>query len=211
MQKIAPLADVMIRLGVPPQALDQAAHLYWQNFGRQIMPLPVRRHRGEAFVANALRLSNVLVALNAQGRVLGMAGLRDASGGMLDHCSTRFVAAWGPMGRPLHWAFGFYRAGGDTSDLIIDGIAVLRQFRGQGLARALIEAAAEHAHLRGYPGLCAEVQRGNHPATALYLSSGFQLSGESRIGWPWSGRAQIMRRPVPAYSPRSYPSPAPEA
>lgn len=197
--------DVTICLGIPDKARAQAARLYWQSFGRQILPVPVGRAKGEALVAKALRSENVLVALDPAGRLLGMVGLRDASGGVLKGGAASFTAIWPWIGRALYSALGYYRAGPDTSDMVIDGIAVLPQFRGQGLARALIKNAAQQARERGYPGLRAEVASGNQAAIALYLSMGFQPQGQHPVGWPWSGQAQIMHRPLQERSPRSSP------
>lgn len=64
----------------------------------------------------------------------------------------------------------------DEQALVIS-MWVARQSRGQGLARGLLEAAAEWARSRGHDVLKLHVVKGNHAATELYWAFGFRFSG----------------------------------
>ncbi len=183
--------------GIPPELRGAAAALYWRHFGAQILPWPAGPRQGAALVRAAMRPQGALVALSPSGGLLGIAGLRDAGGGFLDPGHGGFVAVWGPVrGRLRHLATGLYRPGAETADLVLDGIAVLPQWRGRGIARALVEAAAAHARRQGHPALRAEVQAGNRAALAAWRAMGFQPQDRQRLGWPWSAPAHVLRLPL---------------
>lgn len=57
--------------------------------------------------------------------------------------------------------------------LNIHDVAVVPEFRGQGLARRMLDLVEAIAIERGCCKLTLEVLEGNHPATALYRSIGF--------------------------------------
>lgn len=200
----------LVRHGIPAALHDQAAALYWQAFGREIVPLPSSATRGEALIRHALRPEQALITCDPAGQLAALVGIRDETGGLLDPDAAAFARSWGRLcGGVMRLATGLHRSGPATSDLVLDGLVVRPDLRGQGYGQALVTAATALAHRRGYSGLRAEVALSNTPARALYQSLGFQPAGQSRIGWPWSGRAEIMRLGHPAE--RNYPpSPPPE-
>ncbi|MFE5873094.1 GNAT family N-acetyltransferase [Streptomyces roseifaciens] len=59
----------------------------------------------------------------------------------------------------------------------IQGLAVDGDFRGQGVARALLRAAAEEALRQGAVRLTLRVLGHNAPARSLYASEGFAVEG----------------------------------
>ncbi len=59
----------------------------------------------------------------------------------------------------------------------IDDIAVESDYRGQGIARALMERATEWAKSKGFPGMMLETQNNNVAACRLYERCGFELRG----------------------------------
>lgn len=195
-QPLPPLAPLRpeIRLGIPDGLQPAAAALYWRHFGTQILPLPVPQRHGIALVRAAMRPGQALVALSPGGELLGLAGLRDANGGFLDPAPGGFVAVWGPAGGRLrHLSTRLYRAGGATADLVLDGLAVAPQWRRQGIARALVQAALDQARARGHTALRVEVEARNHAGLAAWRALGFQPLPRQRLGWPWSPPAHVLR------------------
>lgn len=149
---------------IPPKLLPAAVGLWRCHFGP--------RGAGEASARHGV------IVLDDMGGLAGVMGLRDACGGF-----------WRSNGRsPLE---RLYRAGPDSMDLVIDGIAADRPGRGAG--RALVAAALAMARLRGYPGLRAEVRRSNRTARAFYHALGFVETGRGRFGFPWDGMVLILR------------------
>ncbi|MEM6858362.1 MAG: GNAT family N-acetyltransferase [Pseudomonadota bacterium] len=71
--------------------------------------------------------------------------------------------------------FVLSRHAADEEELLL--IAVLPQYRGQGLGHALIDRLLEEAAIRGVTRVFLEMRRGN-PATHLYQKVGFEPIGE---------------------------------
>jgi ribosomal protein S18 acetylase RimI-like enzyme len=119
---------------------------------------------------------------------------------------STLLAAWG---RPGDLAL-IAQEGGDaagavwfrlwTSDLhsygFVDeatpelGLAVVRRFRGRGIARSLLRAAIQSATQCVYPALSLSVAPDN-PARRLYESEGFVKVGET--GTSWTMRRELLR------------------
>lgn len=190
-------ASCTIHKGIPPGLQDAAARLYWRHFGRALCPFALAPRQGAALIRALMQPERALVALGPAGGVIGVAGLRSASGGFLDLSSPGYRQALGaPLGRLalactlLHWM------GTQTDDLVLDGVAVRRCWRGRGIGRALVAAAEAEARRLGYPGLRAEVEAQNTAGLAAWQAMGFQPQGRRRLGWIWSAPAWELRRPV---------------
>ena len=153
---------------IPKALLADAALIWWREFGppglRTRAP-PVRAERGA-------------VAVDGQGRVRGVVGLRDHGGGF--PARVPVLARW------------LCRAAPPTADLVIDGIVALD--RRAGIGRALVRAAAARARAGGHPGLRAEVRSSNPVAMGFWRAMGFAEEARGRYGWPWSGMVAVMRR-----------------
>ncbi|KGJ03150.1 Ribosomal protein S18 acetylase RimI [Paracoccus halophilus] len=185
---------IRILHGIAPQHRIAAAALYWRYFGAQILPLPTTPRQGITLIRAALRPDHALIALAPSGRMVGIAGIRDAGGGILRPDPSSFHAVWGPVrGQLRHRAAGLFRAGPPTSDLILDGIAVRPGWRGRGIARLLVGTAIAHASQTGHRALRAEVAAGNHAALAAWRAMGFAPMARVRLGWPWSAPAHVLR------------------
>lgn len=189
-----PPVGVHVLSGIPAAQSHAAAGFYWHHFGAQILPWPVDAHRGTALVAACLCPEHALIALSPEGAVIGILGLRGVAGGLLSPDRAGFVAALGAVrGRLCHLGTALHRRGGDTTDLVIDGLAVAPDWRRQGVARALVRVAADHARTLGHPALRAQVHASNAPALRAWQAMGFQSIGRQGLGWPWAGRAHVLR------------------
>lgn len=104
--------------------------------------------------------------------------------------ATAFAEAWtapsiaGLLATPGAFAFhlqdGFVlvRAAGDEAEILT--LAVTPPARGQGLGRALLRAAAQHAATLGVRTLFLEVGVDNPAALALYAGLGFVRTGQRK-------------------------------
>lgn len=155
---------------IPTCHLQAAAALWWRSFGIGPGVPAASAERG-------------VVAIDADGGLAGVMGLRDADGGFM------------PVGRGL--ARILYRPAPPTADLVIDGIVAAP--RRQGVGHALIAEAERITRRRGRCGLRAEVQLRNAAARAFYARLGFLEERRGRFGWPWSGRVVVLRKPLAAF------------
>lgn len=74
-------------------------------------------------------------------------------------------------------------------------LKVNREYRGQGVARRLIEKAKEIAKEQGYRGLYTQGQDNNLGACLFYLNSGFVIGGlDTQVykGTPQEGKSDIL-------------------
>ena len=78
----------------------------------------------------------------------------------------------------LPGGFVLARAAGGEAEILT--LAVAPSLRRQGIARALIQAAASHAQVLGARTLFLEVATGNGPALALYAGLGFTPAGRRK-------------------------------
>lgn len=131
---------------------------------------------------------NTLVAVNDDNEVVGVAIAYD--GALLHELRERFISAAADR---LDLIFdGEIVDETDSEEFYLDTLAVLPQYRRQGIAGRLIQATAERAREIGKP-LGLLVDKENDRARRLYESNGFCFVGER----PFAGEMMdhlIMRQ-----------------
>lgn len=85
------------------------------------------------------------------------------------------------------WCRVFPYGLGDKSRHVADlGVSVLKEFRGRGIGKALVERAIEWARQQHYEKLTADLFSGNVRATRLFEKTGFRQTGvryrQAKIG-----------------------------
>ena len=120
---------------------------------------------------------NTFVAM-ADNKVVGIAVSYD--GGRLHELRQAFIkAAKGYIGKDHSGMDDETQAG----ELYLDSLAVLPEYRRQGIAQRLLHATKEKANKMGLPCVGLLVDKGNPAGEALYASVGFQYANDS---W-WGG------------------------
>jgi DNA-3-methyladenine glycosylase I len=137
---------------------------------RKMMTLLVKREDSQ------YSYKNTLVALDGE-RVVGISVCYD--GGKLHQLRQAFIE------------FAKVYIGKDHSDmddetqageLYLDSLAVLPEYRHQGIAKQLIGATKERAESMGLPCVGLLVDKGNPAGEALYSSVGFQYANDNVWG-----------------------------
>ena len=119
---------------------------------------------------------NTLVALDGE-EVVGISVSYD--GGRLHELRCAFIeAAKEHLGKNHSGMDDETQAG----ELYLDSLAVLPEYRRQGIARALLLATKERAGKMGLPCVGLLVDNENTDGEALYSSVGFQYVGDKRWG-----------------------------
>lgn len=111
---------------------------------------------------------NTLVAMDAD-KVIGMAVTYD--GGRLHELRRVFIEAAKKYIGKDHSKMNDETQEGE---LYLDSLAVLPEYRHQGIARRLLMAAKERATQRGLPVVGLLVDKGNPTAESIYASVGFR-------------------------------------
>ncbi len=119
---------------------------------------------------------NTLVAMDAE-RVVGIAVSYD--GGRLHELRRAFIeAAKEHIGKDHSDMDDETQAG----ELYLDSLAVLQEYRRQGIARKLLLATKERADRLGLPCVGLLVDKDNPVGEALYTSVGFQYVNDNQWG-----------------------------
>jgi GNAT superfamily N-acetyltransferase len=195
-------AGLAVRAGLPECRRHQVAALFWQAFEGKLGRVMAPPGRARAFVAAALRPENALIAEDAAGRLLGVAGIKTTRGGLVGGGLAELAAAYG-------WPGALWR--GPLLDLtdrplapgqmMIDGLFVDAAARGRGVGSALIAAALDEAPRRGAGEVRVDVVDSNARARALYERWGFAPAVETRLGplgarlFGFRAAVTMLRRP----------------
>lgn len=174
---------IEVRQGLPPGQRRLAAELYWQAFGGKLDRVMGPEPRALAFLERVMRADHVLAAVDAEGRLLGLAGFKTPVGGFAGGTCADMRAVYGVWGGT--WRVLMLRAlQGDVDNerFLLDGICVARDLRSRGIGSALLEGICAEAVRRGYPAVRLDVIDTNWRARALYERQGFIAIRSQRIG-----------------------------
>ena len=119
---------------------------------------------------------NTLVAMDAD-KVVGLAVTYD--GGRLHELRRAFIDAAKKYVGKDHSKMDDETQEGE---LYLDSLAVLPEYRHQGIARRLLEATKERANQQGLPVVGLIVDKDNPAGEALYVSVGFRYVNDRQWG-----------------------------
>ncbi|PTX57463.1 acetyltransferase (GNAT) family protein [Litoreibacter ponti] len=174
--------SVAIRRGFSEAQRADVARLFWEAFSGKLGKLLGPREKGEAFIAAVLEPEFAISAIDGE-RLLGVAGFKTSEGGLVGG-ELRDLA-------PLYGWFGGLWRGAlleqlecdlRPGQLLMDGIFVDADARGQGVGTALLQAVVDHAQAEGCAEVRLDVIDSNTRARALYERQGFSPRGQVRTG-----------------------------
>lgn len=159
------------------------AALYWEAFAAKLHCVLGPRPKALAFITPRLNPDFALVARDAGGQILGVAGFKTSQGALIGGEMRDLAAVYG-------WLSSLWRGPllalveRDLADhvLLMDGICVSKDARGLGLGTALLHAIKEEAHKRGLSAIRLDVIDSNPRARALYTRLGFRAVGTETLG-----------------------------
>jgi ribosomal protein S18 acetylase RimI-like enzyme len=161
--------SITVSLGLPPSLRDQAAVIYWQAFGGKLGRVMGPDARAHAFLARVMRADHALVARDATGALLGLAGFKTPQGSFAGGSWSDMRAIYGLAG--LAWRLpllALLSREVDNDRFLLDGICVAPAARGLGVGSIEDEARA-----RGYAYVRLDVIDTNWRARALYERLGY--------------------------------------
>ncbi|RYH10573.1 GNAT family N-acetyltransferase [Tropicimonas sp. IMCC6043] len=172
-----------IEAGFPEADRLRVAALFWEAFSGKLGRLLAPEDKALRFIASALNSDHALCAVSGEGVLLGVAGFKTATGGLITAGFGDMARVYGLLGaawrgplldlldRPL----------GD-GQLLMDGIFVTCAARGQGIGSALIAAVMAEAARRGMAEVRLDVVDSNPRARALYERIGFTPTEQKELG-----------------------------
>lgn len=182
---------------------DAAADLFWQAFSGKLGKVMGPKGKAVGFFAHVLDPSHGIAAVDPAGNLLGMAGFKTAHGALIGGEVSDLCRTYG-------WFGGLWRSvllsilerDTDRDTLLMDGIIVTEQARGQGVGTALLDAVTRQARQLGKSWVRLDVIDSNPRARSLYERRGFVPTGDVELG-PFSRvfgfrKATTMRLDVKA-------------
>ena len=171
-----------VRAGFPEAERARVAAMFWEAFGGKLGRLLRPEPRALAFLEVALRPERAFSLCDAQGRVLGVAGIRTGQDGLLAAGFATLAGVYGVPGAlwrsPLLDRLDCPLAPGQMA---LDGLFVARAARRQGIGTRLVRAVLDEARRQGCREVRLEVVADNAGARALYARMGFGVAGERRF------------------------------
>jgi len=172
--------DFAITSGFEEKHRQRAADLYMDAFGSKIGG--ILGTRASEFIAKMLQPDHAISA-TANGKLLGIAGFKTSErafvGGELSDL-TKFYGLFGGLWRGV--ALSVLERELEPDCLLMDGICVSKDARGQGVGSALLDAVADQAKSRGLAEVRLDVIDSNPRAKALYMRKGFEEGETSELG-----------------------------
>ena len=174
---------VTVRHGLPEHLRPDAAALYWQAFGGKLGRVMGPNQRALRFLQRVIRADHCLVALDAEGQLLGLAGFKTPAGSFAGGTTGDLRAIYGWSG--LLWRLpllALLSREVDNDRFLLDGICVAPAARGLGIGSALMTAIEAEAQSRGYAYVRLDVVDSNWRAKALYERLGYLAIKTDHLG-----------------------------
>jgi len=177
------MGQISVTPGFSDAERPQAAHLYWQAFGEKLARTLGPTPRGEAFFAKVMNPDFALVARDADGRMLGLAGFKTGEGSLADGGLRDLLSTYGVLGGLLRAALlAPLERKVEQGTLLMDGICVGSEARGRGVGTLLLDAIKGEAAKRELSRVRLDVIDNNPRARSLYERQGFVATGQEQTG-----------------------------
>lgn len=173
--------QINVSLGLSENERPAAAQLYCKAFSEKLSPFLGPLDRTIRFLTAGTALNRAFIARRA-GRIVGIAGFKEGNRGLFE---VPFSAFWREYGvtAPLRFVgLALLERNQEAGCLLMDGIAVDSEARGQGIGTQLLEAIESHAMTTGADRIRLEVVDTNPGARRLYERFGFVPTRETDIG-----------------------------
>lgn len=173
---------IQIQLGVPDDQFDRATDLYCQAFEQKLSPFLGPPKRAARFLAAGLANDRAYVALN-DGKVAGVAGFKLDGKGLFEPSMGSFFREY-RLSAPFRLIGLMLLDRKEEADcLLMDGIAVSTEARGQGIGTRLLQAIEDHAVSLGRTSIRLDVIDTNPGARRLYERFGFVAQKTTSVGF----------------------------
>lgn len=165
-----------IRRGLAHAQRGDAARLYWQAFGSKLGRVMGPEPRALGFIERVIRTDHVLAAIDPNGAVVGVVGFRTGTGSFVGGSKADLVAHYGRFGALWRSAcLSAIACDLQPDQLMVDGLVVRTDRRGERIGAALMLALLAEARARGYATVRLDVVGENIRARALYDQLGFSV------------------------------------
>jgi ribosomal protein S18 acetylase RimI-like enzyme len=176
------LAEIDYRVGIPEALRQEAAALYDEAFGAKLALAVPDREKRVTLLGEALDLQYGIAAIK-DGRLVGLAGFRTLESSLTGGIDGRWVVQQLGILEGLRaiTVFALYERKLDSGALLMDGIAVRADQRGQGIGSRLLDEIKRYAADNGFSRVRLDVIDTNPGARRLYERQGFVATHTERF------------------------------
>jgi GNAT superfamily N-acetyltransferase len=188
-----PSGTVKILQGLPEACRDAAAQLFWEAFRATLGHVMGPEDRALRFISRVMDPDHGIVALRADGVLLGLAGYKTASGQLVGGSWRDLRDTYGVWG--ASWrapALSLLERPTEPDTLLMDGVVVAPEARGLGIGTLLLAAVKARATQLGKARVRLDVIDSNPRARSLYEREGFvagAVSGSGPFAWLFGFRS----------------------
>ncbi|WP_422373977.1 GNAT family N-acetyltransferase [Roseibium sp.] len=167
--------------GFPETERLTAVRLFWQAFSGKLGTVMAPEAKALEFLERVMDPGFALGALNREGQLIGLAGFKTAEGALVGGGLKDMTSVYGPIGGTWRGLLlDVLERDTEPDCLLMDGIFVAEEARGQGVGGALLEAICNEARQRGLSRVRLDVIDSNPRARALYERAGFAAISEEK-------------------------------
>jgi len=171
--------EVIYQMGIPEPLRTAAVELYDEAFGGKFSAAIGSKGKRIKLLFDSLILDHAIAAIY-NDQLIGIAGFQTPNASFTRGMTyEKLLTHLGFFNG--HWAvliFSLFERKALTNELVMDGIAVDKKWRGQGVGGQLLEGIMNYANKQQYQTIRLDVIDINHKAKKLYLQKGFQVKKE---------------------------------
>lgn len=167
--------------GFPEVERPLAARLFWHAFSGKLGTVMGPEAKALRFLERVINPEFALGAIAPDGRLIGLAGFKTADGALVGGGLKDMTSIYGPIGGTWRGLLlDVLERDTEPDCLLMDGIFVAEEARGQGVGSTLLEAICNEARQRGLSRVRLDVIDSNPRARALYERAGFSAISEEK-------------------------------
>ena len=176
--------SLRVQSGFSDHQRGDVARLFWAAFETKLtLPLGPE-DRALRFIEGGLNPAYAFSATDQDGRLLGVAGVRMGQGGLFTGDLRSLASIYGWVGAFWRGAIlSLFERDLREGQLLMDGIFVAPEARGQGVGTQLLDSVIWCAKMNRCHAVRLDVVDTNPRARALYERYGFQAVGTEEVGF----------------------------
>ena len=182
-EHITSTSSICVEIGLRPDHRREAARGYWRAFSRKLRyPLGPEK-KAVAFIESVLDPGHAISAISEDGEFLGIAGFKTPNGTLVGGTFADLVKTYGWVSAAFRVAFiALLERECEEGTLLMDGIFVEPDARGQGVGTALLRAIEAYAASQDLQRVRLDVVDTNPRARAFYEREGFREKSVESLG-----------------------------
>ncbi|MEM9954709.1 MAG: GNAT family N-acetyltransferase [Chloroflexota bacterium] len=175
--------SIRIQHGLDDAQREKIAQLYYLAFREKLHPIFRDEAKALQVLARCFNPDYAIIAVQ-DNEVVGVAGFKDVNGNLVDIQPEMMVETFGSFGGWLR-ILGLLLFTRQLEDniLLMDGIVVDADYRGQGIGSQLLDAVMAHAREKDYQQVRLDVIDTNPRARRLYERKGFIAGKTEDVSW----------------------------